>query len=98
MLADCRDMADDFMPRYARIKRSCPFGADLIQVGMADASIGDGDLDVMRPYRPAFDVDGFDWFVGGVGAIGFDGHLLSLFSDLRLLLSRCVEVGESRAG
>ena len=68
-----------------------------MQVGMADAAIGDGDLDVMRPYRPAFDVDEFDWFVGGIGGLGFDGHRLSLFADLRLLLSGGVEVGESRA-
>ena len=87
---DCRDMV---MPRYAGVERSCSFGTDLMQV--ADAEIGDGDLDVMRPNRPAFDVDEFDWFVGGIGALGFDGPrcpCLPIYACCCRAVSRLVRV------
>ncbi|WP_235589577.1 MULTISPECIES: hypothetical protein [Sphingobium] len=49
---------------------------------MTDPAVGDGDLDVMRPDRLAFDGDGFNGGVGGIGAIGFGSHD-SPFADPR---------------
>jgi hypothetical protein len=41
---------------------------------MADAAIRDLDLHVARARRAARDGHGFQRFVGGVGAVGLDGH------------------------
>ncbi len=62
------------MAGNAGVKRAAPFGADLVKIGMADAAIGDGDLHVMFAGRAAFDVDGFQGLIGGMGAIGFHDH------------------------
>lgn len=74
MVADGGHMADDFMPRHARIERSAPFAAHLMQVGMANAAIGDGDGDIVRAGRAAFDVHGFNGLVGGICAKGLGQH------------------------
>jgi hypothetical protein len=72
--ADGADLADDLVAGDAGIERARPFGTDCVQVGMADAAKGDLDLDVARAGRTAVDVERLERLVGGMGAIGFDGH------------------------
>ena len=74
MIANGGHMTDDLMAGNAGIEGAVPFGTDLVQVRMADAAIGDIDRDIMRTDGAAFDVEGFERLVGGVGAIGFGGH------------------------
>jgi hypothetical protein len=78
--ADRADVADDLVARHAGIPRAAPFRARRVQVGVADAAIGDLDLHVACAGRAALDVDGFERFVGGVRAVGFGRHGLSLGS------------------
>jgi len=86
MIANRGHMADDFVAGNAGIEGAVPFGTDLVQVRMADAAIGDIDCDIMRTDGAAFDVEGFERLVGGVGAIGFGGH-----GDVPLLEVRGVQ-------
>src|SRR3954468_1185586 len=72
--ADRSDLADDLVSRHARIERARPLGAHRVEIGMADAAIRDLDRDVARARFAPLDVDRFERLVGGVGAIGFDGH------------------------
>jgi hypothetical protein len=67
-------MADDFVPGDARVKGSAPFGPDGVEIRVADAAIGDLDLDVARTGCPPLDGDRLERLVGGVGAIGLGGH------------------------
>ncbi len=75
VIANRRDAADDFMAGHARELRTSPFGAHLMQVGMADAAEGDIDLHVVRGWRTAFDLHGLKGFVASVGAIGLYEHV-----------------------
>ena len=71
LIAHGSDMADDFMSRHAGIQRAVPFSAHLMQVGMANAAIGNGNGDIVRAHRAAFDGDGLKRLVCSIGAIGF---------------------------
>jgi hypothetical protein len=73
--ADGRDAAHDLVAGDAGIQGAGPFRAHGVQVGVADAAIGDLDLDVVRTDGAAGDVHRFQRLVGGEGAIGFDGHV-----------------------
>jgi hypothetical protein len=75
VIANRRDAADDFMAGHAGELRASPFGAHLMQVGMADAAEGDIDLHVVRGWRTAFDLHGLKGFVASVGAIGLYEHV-----------------------
>lgn len=96
--ANRADMADDLVPGHAGIQRARPFGAHGMQVGMADAAIGDFDLHVARPRRATLDVHGDDGFVGGVGAPGFDGHDGFLSGGKRQILHPSRPRGSARPG
>ena len=65
---------DDFVARHTGMLGAFPFGPHLVQVGVADATVGDVDLDVMDAGGAAGDLERFERFVGGVGAIGFHKH------------------------
>lgn len=75
--ADGRNVADDFVPGHAGVQRVGPLVAGLVQVGMADAAVGDVDLDVVRPRLAANNVERRQRRVSGVGAIGFYCHGVS---------------------
>jgi len=62
------------MPWYAREQRPGPLGAGLVQIRVADAAVGDGDLDVIGAGCAAGDIDGFKGAIARVGAVGFDGE------------------------
>ena len=64
VVADRADVADDLVAGHAGIERAAPFGADRVQVGMADAAKGDVDLDVVRAGRAALDVHRLERLVG----------------------------------
>ncbi len=72
--ADGADMADDFMAGHAGVLCAGPFGTHGVQVGMADAAIGDGNLHVVRSDVAAGDFHRFKRFVGGIGAEGLGQH------------------------
>ncbi len=72
-VADRAHRADDLMARHARVERPVPFRANLVQVGMAHAAIGDLDLHIVRTGRAAFDVERFEFLVRGKRAKGL-GH------------------------
>jgi len=72
--ADSGHAADDLMPRHARIQRARPFRTHLVQVGMAHTAIGNGNLHVVRARCAPCDLQGLQWEVARVGAVGFDGH------------------------
>jgi hypothetical protein len=74
MLADCRYAANDLVPGHAGKHRARPFGACLVQIGMAHAAEGDVDLDIVRAWCAPDDVHRLKWFVGGMCAVGFDCH------------------------
>ena len=48
-----------------------------MEVGVADAAIGDVDLHIVRAGRAARDVHGFEGLVARVSAIGFDNRMAS---------------------
>lgn len=54
-VADRGDPAHNFMPRHAGIERSRPFRSRLVEIGVADAAVGDGDLHILRPRFAAGD-------------------------------------------
>jgi hypothetical protein len=66
--------SDDLVARHARIKRARPLGAHRVRVGMADAAIGDVDLNVVVSLGAPGNVHGFKRLVGGMGAICFYSH------------------------
>ena len=82
LAADGADVTDDLVARHAGVKRARPFGTDLVQVRVADAAIGDIDLDVARAWLAPGYVDRFQRLIAGAGAIGFGDHM-------RFLLSAC---------
>ena len=88
---DGADVTDDFMARNAGVKRAAPFGADLMQVGMADAAIGDVDLHIARTYRAPFDRHGFKGFVASRGAIGKESHGGISFNEESMQQSHGIE-------
>jgi hypothetical protein len=63
---------DDFMAGNAREPCARPFRAHLVQVGMANAAVGDLDLDVVRARRAAGNPHGFQGFVARMGTVGRD--------------------------
>jgi hypothetical protein len=74
MGANGRHATDDLVPRYARKLCAGPFGAHLVQVGMADATKRDIDLHIMGGRRAALDLHRFKGFVARVGAVGLYKH------------------------
>src|SRR3546814_14294999 len=48
-----RHAADDLVPGHARILRARPFRTHLVDVGVAQAAVGDVDLHVVRPHGAA---------------------------------------------
>ena len=54
-VADRGDPAHNFMPRHAGIERSRPFRSRLVEIGVADAAVSDGDLYILRPRVAAGD-------------------------------------------
>jgi hypothetical protein len=48
-IAHRADVADDFVARHAGIQGARPFRPHGVQVGVADAAVGDVDLHVVRP-------------------------------------------------
>src|SRR5690606_24109576 len=72
--ADLGHPADDLVARHAREDRPGPFGPHLVQVGMADAAIGDLDPHVFRAGLAPGDVERHQRLVAGMGAVGLDGH------------------------
>jgi hypothetical protein len=89
LAADGADVADDLVAGHAGIFRPAPFGADGVEVRMADAAPGDVDLDVLRAGRAAVDVHRLERLVGGVRAIGFDGHASILSGASRPTMASC---------
>ena len=87
--ADRGDVADDLVPRHARIQGAGPLGAHRVQIRMADAAIGDFDLHVARTGLAALDVDRLKRLVGRMGAIGLRVHVL---------ISLCMALVVSSAG
>src|SRR5690606_22895083 len=86
--ADRRDLADDLVARHAGIARAAPFGADGVQVGMADTAVGDVDLYIAWPRRAALDVDRLQRLVGGVRAVGPGGHVRAPERETSILSPR----------
>jgi hypothetical protein len=78
LFADCGDVADNLMARHAGIERARPFGADRVEVRMADAAKGDVDLDVARSGPPPLDVERLERPIGGIGAISPGRHHMLL--------------------
>ncbi|MNH13947.1 hypothetical protein D3C79_735330 [compost metagenome] len=74
MLTHGSHPADDFVARYAGEAGALPLGAHLVQVGVTDAAIVDGDLHIVSAWRATGDADRFEGLVAGVGAIGDDVH------------------------
>jgi hypothetical protein len=68
-------VADDLTAGHAGIDRALPFGADVVEIGMADAAVGDVGLDLVRSGLAAFNVDRFERLVAGESTIGFDDHM-----------------------
>src|SRR5690606_11695680 len=74
MLADSGDTADNFVPRHAGKQRASPFGAHLVNVGVAHAAEGNVDLHIMCTRRAPGNVHGFERLMARMGAVSFDGH------------------------
>jgi hypothetical protein len=86
MRADSGYAAHNFVTRHARKLRPRPFRSHLMQIGMADAAIGNVDLNVMRPRVAAGDFHGLKRLVAGMGAVGTNFHgtlLMSLIGNAR---------------
>lgn len=66
--------ADDFMAGHAGVLNARPLRADLMDVGVADAAVGDIDLHVVRAGCAPEYCHGLKGLIAGVGAIGMDGH------------------------
>src|SRR3954452_25174530 len=74
--SDRSHFSNDLVPGDDRVDRSTPIVAALMQVGMADASVGDPDRNVVAAYRAPLDLHGLQRLVGRIGAPGFgDGRL-----------------------
>ncbi len=74
VVADGGNTAHDLVTGDAGVLGAGPFGTDLVQVGVADAAIGDVDLHIVRAGGAAGDFQMFDRLVGGVGTISVDWH------------------------
>jgi len=72
--ADGGDATDDLMSGNTGVEGTGPFAAHRVQIRMADAAIGDLDLDVMVAGLATEDVERLERLVSSVGAVGFDGH------------------------
>lgn len=74
LCADGAHVPHDLVAGNAGIEGAGPLRAYGVQVGMTDAAVRDVDLDVVRAGSAALDVERFEWLVGGMGALGSDGH------------------------
>ena len=54
-VADRGHPTHNFMPRHAGIQRSRPFRTRLVEIGVADAAVSDGDLYILWPRLAAGD-------------------------------------------
>ena len=54
-VADRGHPTHNFMPRHAGIERSRPFRTRLVEIGVADAAVSDGDLYILWPRLAAGD-------------------------------------------
>ena len=71
------DRADDFMPRHARIGGRPPLRPGGVDVGVADAAVGDLDDDVVRPGIAAFEAKRLQRLGRRKGCVGFRGNHVS---------------------
>lgn len=77
--ADLGDAADDLVADDLRVGDGAPLAADGVDVGVADARVGDVDGDVLRADVAALDGGLGDGIGGGRGRVGVDGaHGFSL--------------------
>ncbi|HEX2249531.1 MAG TPA: hypothetical protein VHH32_04235 [Gemmatimonadales bacterium] len=72
LLAHRCHVAHDLVAGNAGIEGALPFRADLVEVRVADATIGNVDLHVVRAGLTARDVDGLERLISRVGAVGLD--------------------------
>ena len=72
--ADGRDLADELVARHeGHVAASLRRSAQRVQVGVADAAVGDPDLDVVGSQRAALEVEALDLPGGGRRAVAGGG-------------------------
>ncbi|CSE66571.1 Uncharacterised protein [Shigella sonnei] len=64
----------NFMTRYAGVNRPRPLGTDLVEIGMADATVSDFDFDIIRSRFTPCDIHRFKWLFSGICTNSFDLH------------------------
>src|SRR5690606_30085140 len=73
VVSDRGDPTDNFMPGDAWENGSGPFRPDLMEIGMADPAVSNGNLHIMRARRPSGDLQSFQRLVTRQGAVCSDG-------------------------
>ena len=66
------DPANDFMAWYTGKLRALPLGTHLVQVRVANTAEGNVDLHIVGARCAASDLQRFEEFVAGIGAISVD--------------------------
>lgn len=56
----------NFMTRHAGVNRPRPLGTDLVEIGMADATVSDFDFDIIRSRFTPGDIHRFKWLFSGI--------------------------------
>ncbi|GHL45499.1 hypothetical protein ECZU29_03490 [Escherichia coli] len=64
----------NFMTRHAGVNRPRPLGTDLVEIGMADATVSDFNFDIMRSRFTPGDIHRFKWLFSGICTNSFDLH------------------------
>lgn len=64
----------NFMTRHAGVNRPRPLGTDLVEIGMADATVSDFDFDIIRSRFTPGDIHRFKWLFSGICTNSFDLH------------------------
>ncbi len=64
----------NFMARHAGINRPRPLGTDLVDIGMADATVSDLNFDIMRSQFTPGDIHRFKRLFSGICTNSFDLH------------------------
>ena len=62
--------ADDLVARHTRVGSGSPFAPRGVDIGMADAAVGNLDHDVIRPGIAALELKWLQRFFGGHGSVG----------------------------
>lgn len=64
----------NFMTRHAGVNRPRPLGTDLVEIGMANATVSDFDFDIIRSRFTPGDIHRFKWLFSGICTNSFDLH------------------------